>query len=115
MCLPALAVVGTALGASAGAAAAIGTAATIGGGILAAKALTPKAPSQTTAAAPDPAVERAATEAAALKDANAATAADKRSRRANVLALGGESDTLGASQSAITNTQTKTSVLGGGA
>ena len=66
------------------------------------------------AAAPDPAIERAKAEADAANTANASVAADKRARLANTLALGGQSDTLGATQSAVTNVA-KTSVLGGGA
>jgi hypothetical protein len=65
-------------------------------------------------AAPDPAAERAKAEADAANTANANVAADKRARRANTLALGGQSDNLGATQSAVTNVA-KTSVLGGGA
>lgn len=65
-------------------------------------------------AAPDPAAERAKAEADAANAANANVAADRRARRANTLALGGQSDTMGATQSAVTNTA-KTSVLGGGA
>lgn len=65
-------------------------------------------------AQPDPAVERAKAEADAASAANANIAGQKRSRMANTLALGGQSDNLGATQSAVTNTA-KTSVLGGGA
>jgi hypothetical protein len=65
-------------------------------------------------AAPDPAAERAKAEADAANAANVNLAADKRARRANTLAMGGQSDALGATQSAVTNVA-KTNVLGGGA
>ena len=69
----------------------------------------PAAPAQ-----PDPAAERAKAEADAANAANVKVAGDKRGRRANTLSLGGQSDNLGATQSAVTNVA-KTSVLGGGA
>ncbi len=65
-------------------------------------------------AQPDPAVERAQAEADAAAQANATIAGQKRAVRANVLGMGGQSDNLGATQSAVTNVA-KTSVLGGGA
>ena len=65
-------------------------------------------------AQPDPAVERAKTEADAANAANATIAGNKRARTANTLAMGGQTDNLGATQSAVTSTP-KTSVLGGGA
>jgi len=77
-------------------------AALAGGGVLAAKALAPKAPKQT---ATDPAVERAAAEARATQATNSKLAERNRSRRSssllaldtassNVPALGGKT-TLG--------------------
>lgn len=98
-------------------------------GGLAAKAMAPKVPdvvAPTPMAAPvapepvaaavavDPAVERAKAETEAANAANTKLASDKQARRANVLAGGGSSDTLGKAQSVIAGTG-KTSVLGGGA
>lgn len=85
------------------------------GGLFAAKLLAPKAPAALAIPdQPDPAAEKAKADAAAANAANVLAANDKKARRTNVLALGGETDALGASQSAITNAG-KTSVLGGGA
>lgn len=98
------------------------------GGLLAAKALSPSVPSVPAApTAPsavlaatqqDPAAERAKVETDAADAANQKLVDDKRSRRANVLALGGSSDALGQmqsnKQSSVSGTP-KTSVLGGGA
>lgn len=104
-------------------------------GGLAAKSLAPKppemqAPAPVAAPAPlaaptppeavaaavavDPAAERAKAETEAANAANTKLASDKQARRANVLAGGGSSDTLGKAQSVIAGTG-KTSVLGGGA
>jgi hypothetical protein len=90
-------------------------------GAVVSKALAPKvsAPAPAPVAAPpppppEPAVQQEAADVTAANTANQKAAGDAKVRRANVLALGGQSDTLGASNSAITNVA-KTSVLGGGA
>lgn len=67
--------------------------------------LNPRAPDMP--AQPDPALERANAEASAANAANIKTVGDKRAQRANVLALGGNGDQLGAGSA--------TTVLGGGA